>query len=55
MKISEIRLMLDLIKRLLEENPPKIEQDELSKEEIEYFEKVKAELTKKKFVKDLKI
>jgi tRNA isopentenyl-2-thiomethyl-A-37 hydroxylase MiaE len=54
MTITEIRALLDLIKRLTEENPLKIELDTLTKEEMDFFEQVKLELTKKEVLEKFK-
>jgi hypothetical protein len=51
MKITEIRTMLDLIKKFTEETPLNVEQEpEISADELANFKAIQDELIKKKFV-----
>ena len=55
MKITEIRTMMDLIKKFTEETPLNVEQEpEISADDLENFKAIQDELIKKEFVDTFK-
>jgi tRNA isopentenyl-2-thiomethyl-A-37 hydroxylase MiaE len=55
MKITEIRAMMDLIKKFTEEVPFNVEKEtELSDEELKHYKDVQAALDKQEFVNTFK-